>query len=126
MSARAGALAAMLAHDVGKYIARAAHNLPEQGELPAPLAEMLVRDLFETHAGRSALARFDELAPELAALTSDPRLAEVRVLLEHAAAHEHAARAGDADALHALALIARSVESTLRALSHDLRGGAPR
>lgn len=123
MSARAAQLAAVLAHDVGKYIARAAHNFPPRGEILTTLAEMLIRDLFETHAGLPALTRFDELAPELATLTSDPRLDAVRTLLVNAAAHEHAAREGNADALRALAVIALAVESTLRALSRDLRGG---
>lgn len=121
MSARAAKLAAMLAHDVGKYIARAARNLPAQGELPPALADMLVRDVFETHAGRPALARFDELAPELAELTSDARLDAVRSLLASAAPLEHAAREGDAASLRALAAIALSVESSLRAIAREVR-----
>ena len=121
MSARAAELAAILAHDVGKYIARAARNLPAHGELPPALAQMLVHDVFETHAGRPALARFDELAPELAELTNDARLGEVRSLLASAAPHEHAARESDAAALRALAGIALAVESALRTISRDLR-----
>jgi TPR repeat protein len=124
MSGRAAELAATLAHDVGKYVARAARNLPAEGEIPAVLAEMLVRDLWETHAGRPARARFDELAPELFALTGDPRLTAARALLESTSAHEQAARAGDATALRALAALALSVESTLRALARELRQGA--
>ena len=125
MSARAGALAAMLAHDVGKYLARAARNLPADGELPPALAAMLVRDLFETHAGRPALARFDELAPELQALTADPRLDEVRALLSGAAPLEPAAREGDTATLRALAGVALAVERLLRTIARELRRGGP-
>jgi hypothetical protein len=124
MSPCAAELAATLAHDVGKYVARAARNLPAEGEIPRALAEMLVRDLWETHAGRPALARFDELAPKLFALTGDARLGEVRALLESAAAHERPARAGDATALRALAALALSIESTLRAMARERRQGA--
>ncbi len=121
---RAAGLAAALAHDVGKYLARIARNVPPGGDVPPALAAMLLADVFETHAGRPALARFDELAPDLAALTHDARLDEVRALLTTAASHERAARDGDQAALRALASLALAVESTLRALARDLRAGA--
>jgi len=126
VSARAAELAATLAHDVGKYIARAARNLPPSGAIPPALTTMLVADVFATHAGRPALARFDELAPELLTLTDDARLAAVRALLIRAAAQERAVRDGDAEASRELAALALEIESLLRALSRDLRAGARR
>ncbi len=126
VSARAAELAATLAHDVGKYIARAARNLPPCGAISPALSAMLIADVFATHAGRPALARFDELAPELLTLTGDARLEAVRALLTCAAAHERAVRDADAVASRELAAIALEVESLLRALSRDLRAGARR
>lgn len=123
MSRRAAELAATLAHDVGKYIARAARNLPADGAVPHALAEMLVCDIYETHAGRPALARFDELAPELFELTGDERLSAVRALLAGAAQHERGARDGEDAALRALAGIALAVEPVLRTIARELRGG---
>ena len=124
--ARAAELAATLAHDVGKYIARAARNLPPSGAIPPALSAMLVADVFATHAGRPALTRFDELAPELLTLTGDARLETVRALLIRAAAHERAVRDADAVASRELAALALEIESLLRALSRDLRAGARR
>jgi len=126
VSARAAELAATLAHDVGKYIARAARNLLPSGAIPPALTTMLVADVFATHAGRPALTRFDELAPELLALSGDARLAAVRALLIRAAAHERAVRDGDAAVSRELAALALEIESLLRALSRDLRGGGRR
>ena len=126
VGARAAELAATLAHDVGKYIARAARNLPPHGAIQPALISMLVADVFATHGGRPALARFDELAPELLTLTDDARLQAVRVLLIRTTAHEPAVRGGDAEASREVASLALEIESLLRALARDLRAGARR
>lgn len=50
-----------LAHDVGKYLVRAARNL-DAAPIPAPVADMLVRDLYEAPGGGRPAARFAALA----------------------------------------------------------------
>jgi hypothetical protein len=98
-----------LIHDVGKYVARTARNLP-----PAPTAEMiemLIRDLYELRPGRRASALFAELAPP-----AEPALAPVHALLAQIDALEPSVRAGDADAVTRAATLAREVERSLRAL----------
>ena len=46
MSEPADVVARKLAHDVGKYVARAARNLPPEGAIPRVLVDMLRRDVF--------------------------------------------------------------------------------
>jgi predicted RNA-binding protein associated with RNAse of E/G family len=98
-----------LVHDVGKYVARTARNLP-----PAPTAEMLemlVRDLYELRPGRRASAVFAELAP------AEPALDGVRALLAEVDTLEPAVRAGEPAAVARAVAIAREVEQRLRALA---------
>jgi len=99
---------ARLVHDVGKYVARTARNLP-----PAPTPEMidmLVRDLYELRPGRRASSLFDELAAH------EPSLEPVRALLGEVDALEPAVRAADAAAVARAAALARQIEERLRAL----------
>ncbi len=53
-----------LVHDVGKYVSRAARNLPE-GKISEGLAELLLEDLFETDGKRDALHLFDRITEPL-------------------------------------------------------------
>lgn len=129
-------LAATLLHDVGKYVARTARNLggaaPASARPPpieGALRAMLLRDVYETHGGRRASARFDELASALAPRlgAGEARLGEVRALLRAIDEREDAARGGAPDALAAIAADARRVEDLLRAIARDTmaraRGG---
>lgn len=61
-------LTARLVHDVGKYLARTARNLPAGGALDAALLDMLCRDLYGDSRSPRPAARFAELATELAPL----------------------------------------------------------
>ncbi len=100
---------ARLVHDVGKYVARTARNLP-----PAPTAEMiamLARDLYELRPGRRASALFAELAPP------PPSLDDVRALLAEADALEPSVRTGERAAVARAAAIANEVERRLRAFA---------
>lgn len=123
MSAReAHRIAATLLHDVGKYVARTACNLREGQPIEGPLAAMLLRDVYETWRGGRASERFEELARELealapSALPTEAAMAEVRAHLREIDAREPGARAGDAQALAAVAEHARGVERELRALA---------
>ena len=107
--------AAVLAHDVGKYVARTARNLPD-GPISRALVDMLVRDLFALPAGDRASAVFTRLA---AALPSDERLERARAALAAIDALEPAIREGRPDEVRRAAALALDVETLLRAIARD-------
>ena len=80
MSADDAEARALLVHDVGKYVSRIARNLPEQGPIAAPLVTMLVKDLYETHQGRRASVRFEELAEALDPSVRDAARSELAII----------------------------------------------
>lgn len=110
--------AAVLAHDVGKYVARTARNLPA-GPIPPVLVDMLVRDLFALPAGGRASAVFARLA---APLPADARLERASAALGEIDLLEPAVRAGRADEVRRAAALALEVESLLRALAREGSG----
>jgi hypothetical protein len=102
-----------LVHDVGKYVARAARNLP-----PEPTPEMiglLIRDLYELRPGSRASAVFAALADGIAA----PSLQEVRALFAAIDALEADVRAGVPAAVARAAALARAIEAQLRRLLEE-------
>ncbi|MSP62693.1 MAG: hypothetical protein EXR72_20660 [Myxococcales bacterium] len=107
--------AARLAHDVGKYIARTARNLPPGAPLDEELSAMLARDLYDLD-GMRASERFARLA---APLLRDARLDEARALLAEVDGLEPALRARDPAAVARAAAIALTVERLLRALARE-------
>lgn len=108
---------ARLVHDVGKYVARTARNLPPApAPVPAFAVGMLVRDLYETAPNRRASFLLDEIAR---GLDGSPELERARALLAEADALEREVRAGDEAALRRVASIAREVEVVLRAASRS-------
>ncbi len=98
---------ARLYHDVGKYVARTARNLPD-GALDGDLVEMLVRDLYQLKPGRRASAVFDELRE------SDARLEEVRVFFVAIDKLEARVRDHEEAAVRGAAALALEVERRLR------------
>jgi hypothetical protein len=102
---------ARLRHDVGKYVARTARNLPSTPT--AAHVAMLARDLYELRPGRRASAVLAELTEGLA----DPSLATVRELLAEADRLEPRVRAGDLPSVERAAAIALEVERHLRELA---------
>jgi len=102
-------IAAQLAHDVGKYVARIAKNAPAGGPFPPPLVPLLARDLYEAPGGGRPSERFDALAPD------DPALAPVRAALAEIDALEAEVRAGDDAACRRACTLALQVEAALRA-----------
>jgi hypothetical protein len=99
-----------LVHDVGKYVARTARNLPSE---PTPeMLAMLINDLYELRPGQRASARLAELA----AFAGAPPLDDVRVLLAEIDALEPAVRAGEPAAVTRAAALACEVEARLRRL----------
>lgn len=98
---------ARLLHDVGKYVARTARNLPD-GALDAELIEMLTRDLYELKPGRRASQVFGELAEP------DPRLDELAQFFAAIDRLESRVRAGEEAAVRGAAALALEVERRLR------------
>lgn len=98
-----------LAHDVGKYVARTARNLPLEGDVPRVLIDMLCRDLYALTDTQRASERFEELAggvdADLSACRS--RFAEIDAL-------ESEVRAGAKEAVRRAAQLAMEIEATLR------------
>ena len=108
-------LLVLLSHDVGKYVARIARNVPIGGDVPNALAPLLVKDLYDTHAGRRASARFEELAGTLAA--RHPSIDVARASLARIDALEAAVRAHEPAALREAAALARAVGDILAKLA---------
>lgn len=98
-----------LVHDVGKYVARTARNLPE-GEVPRVLLEMLCRDLYGREGEPRASERFGELATESLDQRDllDACFAEIDAL-------ESRVRSADPDAIRRAAELALEIERRLRA-----------
>lgn len=106
-------LALALAHDVGKYITRAARNLPP-GEVPAVLVDMLVADLYLTDGKRNALAVYHALAE--ASGVGEPSLpGAIREGLEALMALEPRVRAHDPEAVELARVTALRVDEACRA-----------
>jgi hypothetical protein len=102
---------ATLVHDVGKYVARTARNLP-----PSPtreMVDMLVRDLYDLRPGQHA----SEVFTQLALFAGAPPLDDVRALFAEIDALEGQVRAGAPAAVERAARIARDIEDRLRALT---------
>ncbi len=113
-------LASALAHDVGKYVARTAHNVPE-GSWTSELASMLLRDLYDLRGERS-LQAFLRLAPAASSpLAAWPEWITAHKLLCELDAMEPALRALDVPALQTAAQRALEVERVLNQLSLGVR-----
>lgn len=97
-------------HDVGKYVARTAMNVPAGAPVPPALAELLLRDVY----GRSGEPRMSATFDALVGATDDAALTECRERLRAMDGLEDAARAGDAEALETLAALARAVAERLK------------
>ena len=97
-----------LAHDVGKYVARIARNVPAGGPVPAGLLPLLVKDLYELPGGKRASARFAELAPDGEPAGALGALREIDRL-------EERVRAADPAACARACALALEVEALLRA-----------
>lgn len=100
----------ILLHDVAKYVARTARNLPAQPT--REMIDMLVRDLYELRPGQHASAVFAELA----AFAGAPPFDDVRALFVEIDGLEAEVRDGAPAAVARAADLARDVETRLRAL----------
>lgn len=100
-----------LLHDVGKYIARTATNLPAEAPIPPPLAQLLLRDVY----GRGEEPAMSETFDALVGASDDPALVACRERLAAIDALESQARAGEPQALSRVAALAREVSEALNA-----------
>lgn len=124
VNAELARMASRLCHDVGKYVARTAHNVAPGG-WNAHLAAMLWRDLFDLGGG-PASALFEARARPVEALAGcRPALVEARRLFVEIDRQEAAVRAGDEAALACVASLALAVEAALRSLARELSEGSP-
>ena len=98
-----------LAHDVGKYVARTARNLPAEGPIPRVLIDMLCRDLYALTDTQRASERFEELALGLDLHACRAHFAEIDAL-------EARVREGELDAVRRAAALALQIEAELRDL----------
>lgn len=113
---------AELHHDVGKYIVRVARNVTPGMPVPQALVAMLVKDLYQTHAGRPASRRFEELRARLPTpLATMPALTEAHAGLRRLDDAEQAVRAADATALVSALLEARAIETHLASALREVR-----
>jgi hypothetical protein len=101
-----------IVHDVAKYVARTARNLPDGPVEDAELRAMLARDLYALPGGRASAV----LAALAAPARGDARVAEASRLLAEADRLEAAIARGDCAAAGRAAAIARRVEALLRSL----------
>jgi hypothetical protein len=109
--------AAILAHDVGKYVARIARNVRDGEPMPPALMPMLARDLYELPGGKRASQRFEELASSI----DDERITRARSLLARIDSLEQPVRAKDEAACRAACALAREVEDLLRQIAKDVK-----
>jgi hypothetical protein len=109
--------AARLAHDVGKYVARTARNLPDPitAPLDGTLHAMLIADLYGDARAPRPAQRFAQLAASFV----EPRLDPVRVSFAALDALESDVRAGQLFAVQRAAALSRDIEDTLRCLSRE-------
>jgi hypothetical protein len=113
---RAVALA-RLSHDVGKYIARAARNVPPSGTVPPALVDLLVKDLYAIDGKERASAVFERRAQEIAGA----ELETVREALSEIDALEPRVRAREDEAVRRAVALALSVSDALDALARGAR-----
>ena len=110
-------LLAQLVHDVGKYVARTARNLPAAEPVDAVLVAMLCRDVYGDPGKPRPAVRFAELAGELGSFLPDAPLPTIAQKFTELDAIEAAVRNGQPAAVARAATLALQVEQQLRALA---------
>ncbi len=130
---------AALVHDVGKYVARTAHNVadPPVLPLPAPLQQMLLSDLYAGRGGGAstdaALRPAERFAQRVASLSQNDlplqvgkTLQAVQTMLAEIDGLEPRVREQDPECTRRALQLARQIDATLRGLLSDGGSSAPR
>lgn len=109
--------AARLSHDVGKYVARTARNLPPviSQPLDGMLHKMLIADLY----GEAGAPRPGQRFVTLVATSAEPHLDGVRAAFVELEGLEQKVRAGELAAIERAAQLARDIDVQLRSLVRD-------
>lgn len=116
-------IARKLAHDVGKYVARAARNLPPSGPIPGVLVDMLYKDVFGSGGDAPTPSqRFEALARDLP--SKDPRIADVRARFARITALERELAGGTELVVRSIAADALAIEQALSSLARELGSAA--
>lgn len=115
----ANAHAIKLAHDVGKYISRAALNIKDES-VPKEVVKLLVEDLYAIDGSERASRVFEELAKPLEQQIADERLAKCRAHLRIIDGLEQEIRSFENNAIHKAAKSAVTIRDLLLALAKDL------
>lgn len=119
----ADVIARKLAHDVGKYVARVARNLPPKGPIPGVLVDMLYKDVFGAADGTpTPRERFEALAAALG--TQDARLADVRARFARITALERELAGGTELVVRSVAADALAIDQALASLARELGAAA--
>jgi len=119
MSEPKGLIARKLAHDVGKYVSRAARNLPKSGPIPGVLVDMLFRDVLGTSPdGLTPSQQFESFVRVLG--IEDPRIDDVRARFSRIAALERELSGGTELVVRSIAADALAIEQALSSLAKDL------
>lgn len=103
-----------IAHDVGKYVARIAKNVPPGSPVPPALGPLLVKDLY---GPPRPSARFEELAPDV----DDARIERVRASFAELDRLEEGVRAGKPEACGRACALALEIEAWLRSIAQEAR-----
>lgn len=115
------ALAKKLAHDVGKYVSRAARNMNDAASR-AVLYDMFLDDLYLTNGAVRASLLFAGIADRLEGMIGrHVGLDRCRVLLLRIDALEPSVRANEAAAVHEAAEATLAIDDTLRELLAELQ-----
>lgn len=115
----------MLVHDVGKYITRAARNVPEAGPVPPVLIPLLVDDLYGTRRGERASKIVADCAPLFVAWIAPNERAALEGALGRIDALEAEVRLGDPRAALEAVALAREVDRSLCEMLIALSGEGP-
>jgi hypothetical protein len=115
-----------LSHDVGKYVARTARNLPAEGPIPGALVEMLVADLYRLANERPASSVFADAAVGLDDDAFEETKDRVTLLLADIDALEIDVRRGEPEAVRNAGQLALAVEQELRACAQTIAASSRR
>ena len=107
-----------LSHDVGKYVARIAKNVPVGGDVPKALVPLLRKDLYSLPGGQRPSECFES---RISAVDKDVRLEAAKGFFRRLDALENKVDAGDAQSLREACQLAVSIENLLQQYAQEKR-----
>ena len=107
-----------LSHDVGKYVARIAKNVPVGGDVPKALVPLLRKDLYSLPGGERPSSCFET---RISTVEKDVRLEAAKGFFRRLDALEQQIDAGDPTSLREACQLAVSIENLLQQYAHEKR-----